>query len=72
MAAQFVTEVVLNVSPSDEALQAMKDCFSMETVFAILLVATSYMALARVAAVGRVELDGEPVSGFQTASDRPA
>ena len=60
----FVTELVLHVSPSDEILAAVRARMSDERVFEIVLIVGAYMLTARVAAVGGVELDSQPIGAW--------
>jgi alkylhydroperoxidase family enzyme len=61
---QFVTEVVLAVSPTDGTLAALRRHVSDERVFEIVMIVGAYMLTARVAAVGGVELDSEPIGAW--------
>jgi len=63
--ADFVTEVVRDVSPSDKTLQAARDAFGLPLVFEMVVLIGGYMLTARVAAVSGVELDEVPVKGWQ-------
>lgn len=62
--ADFVTEVVRDVSPSDATLQAARAEFSLTHIFEMVVLIGSYMLTARVAAVGGVEPDADAVTGW--------
>lgn len=55
--AQFTTEVVRDVDPTNETVAAMRAEFTDEHIFEILAIITSYMNAARFAAVSRIEND---------------
>lgn len=55
--AQFVTELVLNVSPSDEALAAMRAHFPDPQLMEVVLIVGYYMMIARVIAVSGIGTD---------------
>ena len=61
---RFVTELVLNVSPADQTLAAVRARMSDERVFEIVLIVGSYMTTARVAAVGGVERESQPIGDW--------
>lgn len=58
----FVTEVVRNVSPSDETLATARKHFSDPLLFEAVILLGNYMMTARVIAVGGVDLDPAPVT----------
>lgn len=60
----FVTEVVRDVSPSDATLAAARAAFGIPLLFEMLVLIGGYMLTARVAALGGVELDAVPVTGW--------
>jgi 4-carboxymuconolactone decarboxylase len=64
--ADFVTEVVRDVSPSDATLQAAKDAFPTPHIFEMVVLIGGYMITARMAAVGGVELDDVAVEGWKS------
>ncbi len=57
LVAQFTTEVVRDVDPTDETVKAMREQFTDEHIFEILGIIGSYMNAARVAAIARIEND---------------
>lgn len=61
---QFVWELVVNVSPTDETLAAMRAQMSDERMMEIVLLVGSYMMTARVAAVCGPDLEGAPVGNL--------
>jgi alkylhydroperoxidase family enzyme len=61
---RFVSELVQQVSPSDETLAAIRARLPDERVFEIVLIVGAYMLTARVAAVGGVELDPQPIGAW--------
>lgn len=61
---RFVNELVENVSPSDETLTALRAFYSDPQLFEILFIACTYMTVARVIAVGGVELEDNAVTGW--------
>lgn len=61
---EFVSQLVVNVSPSDRTLASMQDYFSLATIFEILIITCTYMTLARVAAVSGAEIDDEAVTDW--------
>ena len=61
---QFASEVILNVSPSDDALAAMREHYSDRILFDVVVVIGSYMLTARLAAVGGVAIEEQPVTGW--------
>jgi 4-carboxymuconolactone decarboxylase len=63
--AQFVTETVVNVSPSDETLARTRQHFSATHIFEMIIIIGVYMLTARVAAVGGVELDEDAVTSWR-------
>jgi len=60
----FASEVVLDVSPSDDALAAMRQHHSDQFLFDVLVIIGSYMLTARLAAVGGVAIEDTPISGW--------
>ena len=60
----FVTELVLHVSPSDEVLAAVRARMPDERVFEIVMIVGAYMLTARVAAVGGVEKESQPIGDW--------
>jgi len=64
--ANFVTEIVRDVSPSDATLQAARDAFGLPLVFEMVILIGGYMTTARVAAVSGVELDDVAVTGWKS------
>jgi 4-carboxymuconolactone decarboxylase len=62
--AQFVSEVVLDVSPSDKTLAAMREAFGDVQLFEVLAIVAHYMSIARQAAVSGIELDSEAVTDW--------
>ena len=62
--AQFVTEVVEQVSPSDEALAALRRHFPDAQVIEITTIIGYYMMLARVAAVGGIETEDQAIQSW--------
>ena len=63
--ADFVTEVVRDVSPSDATLRAAREVFSLTHIFEMVIMIGGYMTTARMAAVGGVEPDEIAVTGWQ-------
>lgn len=61
---RFVTEVVEQVSPSDEALAALREHFRDSQVIEITTIVGYYMMLARVAAVGGIEKEDEAIRSW--------
>jgi alkylhydroperoxidase family enzyme len=55
--AQFVTELVLNVAPSDETLAAMRAHFPDPQMFEIVMIVGYYMMIARVIGVSGIQCD---------------
>ena len=62
--AQFTTEVVEQVSPTDETLAAMREAFSLEQIFEMVVTLGYYMMVARVAALSGIEFDNAPISNW--------
>lgn len=60
--AEFVTEVVRDVSPSDATLAAARAHFSDPLLFEAVAVIGYYMMTARIIGVGGVDLDPAPVT----------
>ena len=60
--AQFTTEVVSNVGPTDATLAAARALFSDATIFEMVAIIGCYMMTARIIAVGGVEIDEVAVS----------
>lgn len=63
--ANFVTEVVRDVRPSDETLQTVRDAYGLPLVFEMIVLIGSYMLTARVAAASGVECDEVAVSAWK-------
>ncbi len=63
--AQFTTEVVRDVGPTDETLAATRALFSDPMIFEMVAIIGVYMMTARVIAVGGVEIDEVPVSTWE-------
>jgi len=64
LVAQFTTEVVRDVDPSDETIAAMRAEFTDEHIYEMLGIIGSYMSAARVAAVARIEDDDIAVTSW--------
>jgi alkylhydroperoxidase family enzyme len=64
LVAQFTTEVVRDVSPSDETIAAMRASYSDERIFEMLGIIGSYMNAARVAAVAGIENDEGAITSW--------
>ena len=62
--AQFTSEVVSNVGPSDATLAAARKLFSDATIFEMVAIIGCYMMTARIIAVGGVEIDQVAVSSW--------
>jgi len=62
--AEFVTELVRDVSPGDAALAAMRNHFSDGQLFEIVAVVGYYMLIARIAAVAGIPKDVAAVSAW--------
>jgi 4-carboxymuconolactone decarboxylase len=62
--AQFTTEVVRDVSPTDQTLAAMRALYSDERIFEMLGIIGSYMNAARVAAVAGIENDDIAITSW--------
>ena len=60
----FVSEVVDEVAPADPTLAEARNHFSDQLLFETVVIIGSYMMTARIAAVGGVELENEPVSAL--------
>jgi alkylhydroperoxidase family enzyme len=60
----FASQIVRDVSPSDAALAAMRALHSDQFLFDIVVVIGSYMLTARLAAVGGVEIEDQPVKSW--------
>ncbi len=65
---RFVDELVLQISPSDEALQAMRAQVSDQALVHIVLTAAHYMGVARLIAVTGPEIDAAPLKAMPTGS----
>ena len=61
---EFASEVIIHVSPSDAALDAMRRHYSDRFLFDMVVLIGSYMLTARLAAVGGVAIEDEPVTGW--------
>jgi 4-carboxymuconolactone decarboxylase len=57
----YATEVLTDVSPSDATLAAARSHYPDGVLFDTIVLIGSYMITARIAAVGGVEFDPEPV-----------
>lgn len=57
LVAMFTTQVVRDVSPTDETVAAMRAHYSDERIFEMLGIIGSYMSAARMAAVAGIEND---------------
>lgn len=64
--ATFVTEVVCDVSPSDETLERARAIFPTEHLFEMVVLCGGYMLTARMAALGGVEVDDTAVAGWKS------
>jgi 4-carboxymuconolactone decarboxylase len=62
--AQFTTEVVRDVSPTDQTLASMRALYSDERIFEMLGIIGSYMNAARVAAVAGIENDDIAITSW--------
>ena len=60
----FVSAVVRDVSPDDATLAAMRSHYDDRFLFDIVVVIGSYMLTARLAAVGGVAIEDQPVAGW--------
>lgn len=60
----FVDAVVRDVSPDDVVLASLRALHSDRFVFDLVILIGSYMMTARVAAVGGVQTEDQPVSGW--------
>ena len=60
----FTGQVVRDVSPSDAAVAAMQAHFDTQFLFDIVCVIGSYMLTARLAAVGGVQIEDQPVKSW--------
>jgi len=63
--AQFTTEVVEDIAPSDETLAAVRALFSDALVFEMIALIGNYMLTARVVGVSGCGLDGSALAGFE-------
>jgi AhpD family alkylhydroperoxidase len=61
---EFVDQVVRDVSPSDAAVDAMREHYDIQFLFDMVVVIGSYMLTARLAAVGGVEIEDQPVKSW--------
>ena len=61
---EFASEVIVDVSPSDAALDAMRRHYSDQFLFDMVVLIGSYMLTARLAAVGGVAIEDQPVTGW--------
>lgn len=62
--AQFVTETVLNISPTDETLATMKAHFPDAQIMEIVMIVGYYMLIARVIGVSGIQLDANAVQNW--------
>ena len=60
----FASEVIRDVSPSDGALADMRRHYSDQFLFDIVVLIGSYMLTARIAAVGGVAVEDQPVTSW--------
>ena len=60
----FVDQIVRDVSPGDAAVDAMRDHYDIQFLFDIVCVIGSYMLTARLAALGGVEIEDQPVKSW--------
>jgi alkylhydroperoxidase family enzyme len=60
----FVSEVVTNVSPSDATLAVARAHYPDSLLFETVVIIGGYMMTARIAAVGGVECDPQPVESW--------
>jgi len=60
----FTSEVVCDVSPGDATLNAMRVHHGVQFLFDIVVVIGSYMMTARLAAVGGVQIEDQPVQSW--------
>ena len=64
--AQFTSELVVDVSPSDATLAAARALFSDALIFEMIAIIGVYMMTARVIGVGGCEIDDVAVSSWET------
>lgn len=64
----FISELVTHVSPSDATLEGMRRHYSLPSIFEMMIIACTYMMLARVAAVGGVDIEDEAVTSWNVPS----
>jgi 4-carboxymuconolactone decarboxylase len=62
--AQFVTELVVDISPTDETLAAVRAYFPDPQLFEIIMIVGYYMLIARVIAVSGIEMDEAAVQNW--------
>lgn len=67
--AQFTTEVVRDVDPTDETVAKMRELYSDEEIFEMVGIIGSYMNAARVAALARIENDDVAVRNWDEERD---
>ena len=60
----FADGVVRDVSPTEDALAAMREHHSDQFLFDVVVIIGSYMLTARLAAVGGVAIEDTPVTGW--------
>jgi 4-carboxymuconolactone decarboxylase len=63
--AQFTTEVVEDITPTDTALAAVRALLPDALVFEMIALIGNYMMTARVIGVSGCELDGTALAGFE-------
>ncbi len=68
--ARFTIEMVRHISPSDDALAALRTLFSDREVIEMVIVIASYVGTAMMAAVTGVEPDHAPVTSWDDWVDR--
>jgi 4-carboxymuconolactone decarboxylase len=64
--AQFTTEIVEDVSPSDATLAAARALFSDATIFEMIAIIGVYMMTARIIGASGCEIDGVAISSWET------
>jgi 4-carboxymuconolactone decarboxylase len=62
--AEFVSQVVLLVAPDDACVSAMRAAFGDVQLFEVLAIIGYYMAMARIAAVSGIPLDGDAIASW--------
>jgi 4-carboxymuconolactone decarboxylase len=69
LVAQFTTEVVRDVDPTDETVAAMRAEFTDEHIYEMLSIIGSYMNAARMAAVARIDNDDIAITSWDKERD---